>query len=115
MELKNLASNGYHVIASGSVMGFNNTPQFDLELENEDFKISLSLEFLKEENSKESSVKADIQDGKLFIKCYNFEDEGVGLTESIYIAKTKGKEIYFRFYMRNTYKFPVLTYTFFEK
>lgn len=116
MELKSIRTNGHRVIASGTVIGYAELPDFAFELQEED-RFGFTLKLIFEENaSKKMSVTSDVNQDSITIHCTNFENSlGSGFTKPIELATVNGKKIYFKFVAHNMKQLPVLEYCFYEE
>lgn len=116
MELKCIKANGHKVIASGTVIGFNELPEFVFELQESDrFSFTLKMVF-EEKEGKEMSINSDVNGGNITIHCINFKNSlGTGFIKPVELATVGGKNIYFKFVAHNMKQLPVLEYTFYEE
>lgn len=118
MNLTNISSNGHNVISSGSVIGFNNTPQFVFTLRNttSDFNFNVELIFKEDNKYKEQIINSTVEQNNIIITCYNFNNPlASGLSSSLELATVAGKKIYFRFIARDMHTLPILTYCFYSE
>ena len=115
MELKSIKTDGRRVIASGTVIGYSELPEFVFELQEADrFGFTLRLVF-EEKEGKEMSITSDVHEGNITIHCVNFKNSlGSGFTKPVELATVGGKNIYFKFVAHNMKQLPVLEYTFYE-
>lgn len=115
MELTSIQANGHKVIASGTVIGYSQLPEFSFNLKEEDsFEFTLKMIFEEKEGA-DVSIHSDVAENNITIHCVNFKNSlGSGFTKPVELATVGGKKIYFKFIAHDMKQLPVLDYTFYE-
>lgn len=100
----NLSSGNYKIVSSGQTFLFGLYEDLKITIMADNgFKFSVVLKFevdLKNETDLYGKQKIDKKiDGNIIIlTCFNFDDEGTGLTKPISIAQIEGKEVFLMFW-----------------
>ena len=115
MELKYIQADGHKVIASGTVVGYSQLPEFLFNLKEEGrFEFTLKLVFEEKEGAG-MAINSDVTEGNITIHCVNFKNSlGSGFTKPVELATVGGKKIFFKFIAHDMKQLPVLEYTFYQ-
>lgn len=92
-----LSSGNYHIIASGDVFMFDSAGDLSIHItDNGRPFIHLVLTFLKDASGQR--IEQALVEDRLVLSCYNFKDEGTGMTSPWRIANANGKDVFITFW-----------------
>lgn len=97
-----LRTRNFIIISQGTVLLANEDDDFTIYFDDErGFQFSLEIRFVTDKAQKQV-IKRDIDKEGRQLKwiCYNFHEDGTGLTDPLELATTQGKKIYLSFWSR---------------
>ena len=109
-----LSSGSHDIISSGQTFLFDKDDIFRIKIE-DDNTAYIELVFVQTED-KEQDIKTTIEENTLRLTCYNFAEEGTGLSSPWRIMSSEGKNMYFMFWSHlegKTANVRVVKYTLF--
>lgn len=97
MQIK-LSSDNHDIISTGMVFLFGEDKDLKIEvITDAEFRFTIIMEFKNDENGSQR-IDSNIVEKEIRLICYNFKDNGTGITVPVQIGTIFGKDMHLMFW-----------------